>query len=619
MSRIGDLYQENKLIQDTILAKKRLEAISLRKIQKPSDNPFDAARVIVNHDILKNIEQYKRNIDFVKPPLEFTSHVLDTIFDDIISRARTDAIRADGILTDTEAHAIATEIELLKKKLLDYANSTFYGSYIFSGTKVYQEPFTFAYSEFKSYNAFGNIYNTEVLSHNSVSDLDSVALSNGDVLSFSIGEKTIYIKALKDMSLEEVVEEINRIAVDKDVPLVATTVKVDGGYKLFIRSGDPNNPPSQINFGTVLGNPTVEDFPQIVLQEGKTLTVEVKNLEEDISYFVTLNADKNMGLSDVEKELNTLFEEKELNVRAVIRKTTDGRNYLSIITGDSNLRIAGVTDTGGKIVPSDVDDSQLIINNSSGKIVYLGNYVEKEVLIDDKRTVKSNVVIADEISKLWDTLSVLESAVLSKAQPFVITGDTAELDDVVLTSGSTFSFEFDGNTIEIKADTDLTLEELVEKINKRLNEMGLEAQATVQPDIGSEFYLKISSLNSAKTISNVYVEDATGVDITSSFMGGISYTTSSTDFISYAIKSIDRIMQFFNYVREKEASDLSFVEYVQDRLMEKEVSISESTDELENAKLEETLAQMSQYDAVYQMNLVLLSKITKVSLLDFIK
>ena len=192
MSRIGDLYQQNKIIQDTILAKKRLEAISLKKIQKPSDNPFDAARIVINHDALINIDQYKKNIDLVKPPLEFASHVMDDIFEDILSRARYNAIRADGIKLNTEAHAIATEVSLLKEKLLNYVNSTFYGSYVFAGTKVYDQPFTFTYSELKSYNSFGNIYNTEVLSHNALASTDSIALQAGDTLNKTDEAKDTY-------------------------------------------------------------------------------------------------------------------------------------------------------------------------------------------------------------------------------------------------------------------------------------------------------------------------------------------------------------------------------------------------------------------------------------------
>ena len=102
-------------------------------------------------------------------------------------------------------------------------------------------------------------------------------------------------------------------------------------------------------------------------------------------------------------------------------------------------------------------------------------------------------------------------------------------------------------------------------------------------------------------------------------MGGFSYTTSSSDFISYAIRQIDEIMQSFNRVRERTGADLEFIEYTEDKLAEKEVNISEETDKLENAKLEETLAQMSRYEAIYQMNLLLLSKRSKLSLLDFMR
>jgi flagellin-like hook-associated protein FlgL len=633
MSRIGDLYQQNKIIQDTILAKKRLEAISLKKIQKPSDNPFDAARVVINHDALINIDQYKKNIDLVKPTLEFASHVMDDIFEDILSRARYNAIRADGIKLNTEAHAIATEVSLLKEKLLNYVNSTFYGSYVFAGTKVYDQPFTFTYSELKSYNSFGNIYNTEVLSHNALASTDSIALQAGDTLTFSIGDRNIYIKALNDMTLEDVVNRINAIAAQGNIPVVATAINTEDGYKLFIRSGIPSLPPSQIDFGETLGTPQKEyqdtdgniqsDYPQLVLPEGKTLTIEVKNIQEDTSYFVTFTADKDMGLADVKAKLDELFKEEGLNASAVIRKTSDGKNYLSLITGDPNLRFVNIVDEGGKIAPEDVEPSSLIINNSSGKIVYLGDYTEREVFVDDKKTVKANVVIADEVAKIWNTLSILESAILSKAEPFAVTEDSAQLDDIVLSEGDTFSFEFDGNTIQIEADTDMTLETLVNKINEKVTTMGLEVKAEIQPVWDDEFALKISSKDPAKTVTNVKVTgiDSSGntIDKTNDFMGGINYTTSASDFISYAIKSIDEIMVSFNKVREKTGANLEFIEYTQDKLMEKEVTISEETDKLENAKLEETLAQMSQYDAMYQMNLLLLSKMSKVSLLDYMR
>jgi flagellin-like hook-associated protein FlgL len=603
-----------------------MEAITLKKLQKPSDNPFDVARVVINHDILKNIDQYKKNIEFVKPPLEFASHVMDDIFENVLSRARYNAIRADGIRTNSEAHAIATEVHLLKKKLLDYVNSTFYGSYVFAGTKVNNQPFTFTYSELKSYYSFGNIYNTEVLSHNALSGTDSIALQTGDVLAFSIGDKNIYIKALKDMTLEDVVNKINTIAAQKNIPVVATAVNTEDGYKLFIRSGIPSLPPSQVRFGSILGDPQKEyDYPQLVLPEGKKITVKLKNIKTGDTYTISITSEKDMGLADVKSALDNAFKEKGLNADAIIRKTSDGRNYLSLITGDPNLRFTDISDEGERLVPkkdkegNDINPSSLIINNSSGKIVYLGDYTEREILIDDKRTVKANVVIADEVAKIWDMLSTLEAAITSKAEPFVVTKDFAELDDIVLNAGDKFSFQFDDNTIEIKADSDMTLEDLVTEINKRLTEMGLEAKAELQPLTASKFYLKLSSKNPGKAVSNIRVEDSAGSDKTNSFMGGFSYTTSSSDFISYAIRQIDEIMQSFNRVRERIGTDLEFIEYTEDKLAEKEVNISEETDKLENAKLEETLAQMSRYEAIYQMNLLLLSKRSKLSLLDFMR
>ncbi|WP_459896181.1 flagellin [Desulfurobacterium crinifex] len=615
MSRIGDLFLENKFIKNTLLAKKQMEAASFRKLQKPSDNPFDVARVVVNRFRYISLEEYENNIKFIRPNLEYSEKVMGDIFTDIITRARQLAIRGDGLLTPEEAANIAEEVKLLKKNLLDYANAQFTGKYIFSGSSVNVKPFTFAYSQGITTKVFSNDYNVDVLSTNSVA-LDDTALSEGDTLTFRIGNDVVYVKALKDMTLQEVIDVINSKTDEKNIPAFAyASPQGDGTYKLLIRSGEKTLSPEDVELGSILGSP---DYPHLALeydelnQTGDTFSFDfVKN---GTTTTISVTATKDMGLKELADELNKKIKENGILAEAVITRTKEGGFYLRIISGDPEARIENLTDEGGRIIST--NHASYIINDPDGKAVYLGDYKVFNAEVDESTRIEGNVILANEITQLWDVLSELEGAVLSKSGYNLTSTNAVSSSTTVLANGKTFKFSFAGTTVELTNNSgdDWNLDEFLKNLNEKIKEYGLELEARVYESLSNPGYfgLKLYSLDPNGGPINIIQDDTV-------FAGNYTANYTPSDFISDVIGRIDEISQSLNAKRIEVGNALSRLEYYENLVNEKKTKITEIDNELENVDLAEAMASITKYQNIYQMNLLLLSKSQSISLLDFMR
>ncbi|MCU7554973.1 flagellar hook-associated protein FlgL [Alteromonas sp. ASW11-19] len=114
-----------------------------KKLNRPSDDPVGAAKVIRLTEELDQLNQYQRNIDLVTGSLEQQEAVLSNI-NDAANRARTLAIQAgSGILSDSDRRAIGAEMEQLRDEVFDLMNSQDAdGNYIFAGHQSQNQAFT---------------------------------------------------------------------------------------------------------------------------------------------------------------------------------------------------------------------------------------------------------------------------------------------------------------------------------------------------------------------------------------------------------------------------------------------------------------------------------------------
>ncbi|MGP7960185.1 flagellar hook-associated protein FlgL [Sanguibacter sp. A247] len=124
-------------VQRNLAAMSKLQgqASSLRRIEKPSDDPAGTAQALRLRAEQRALTQYDRNASDGRGWLTAVDTSLQTTSAQLI-RARTLVVQASntGSHTAVSAEAIALEIEAVRDALLGQANATYQGRSIFAGT-----------------------------------------------------------------------------------------------------------------------------------------------------------------------------------------------------------------------------------------------------------------------------------------------------------------------------------------------------------------------------------------------------------------------------------------------------------------------------------------------------
>jgi flagellar hook-associated protein 3 FlgL len=107
-----------------------------KKFSKPSDDPIGVSRSLRLNTDVANIEQYKRNTEDALSWMETTETAIDSLVS-VFQRAKELTTQAASETNSLEERAIiALEIEQLKNQIVSIGNTTYAGSYIFSGFKT---------------------------------------------------------------------------------------------------------------------------------------------------------------------------------------------------------------------------------------------------------------------------------------------------------------------------------------------------------------------------------------------------------------------------------------------------------------------------------------------------
>lgn len=107
-----------------------------KKFMVPSDDPIGVSRSLRLNTDVANVEQYKRNAEDALSWMGTTEMALENI-GDILHRAKELTLQGVSETNSIdEREAIATEIEQLRKQLINIGNTTYAGSHIFAGYKT---------------------------------------------------------------------------------------------------------------------------------------------------------------------------------------------------------------------------------------------------------------------------------------------------------------------------------------------------------------------------------------------------------------------------------------------------------------------------------------------------
>ncbi|HPG37931.1 MAG TPA: flagellar hook-associated protein FlgL [bacterium] len=112
-----------------------------KQLEKPSDDPAGAARVIQLNKVLAQSEYYQKNIDDAKSFLAATEASLSAVSENV-QQALTIGLRGSSDTTGEEARKLlADQVDYILDRVLAESNRQYGNKYIFGGTVVKEAPF----------------------------------------------------------------------------------------------------------------------------------------------------------------------------------------------------------------------------------------------------------------------------------------------------------------------------------------------------------------------------------------------------------------------------------------------------------------------------------------------
>lgn len=135
---VQDTLQSSRLRMDKL----QRQNATLKRINKPSDDPIGNLKLMKIRDDVLNNEQYSKNAALVRNFLNYTDQALNETLD-VVNRAKELSVQmASSAANGPDSRAmVAEEIRAMKSQLTAIGNKRLGERYLFSGYKTLSQPF----------------------------------------------------------------------------------------------------------------------------------------------------------------------------------------------------------------------------------------------------------------------------------------------------------------------------------------------------------------------------------------------------------------------------------------------------------------------------------------------
>ncbi len=117
------------------------QAATMKRVNKPSDDPLAAAKILAHRTDNRNLEQFEKNINFGRSFLEMTESALSQVGEALV-RAKELAIQgANDTNGGSPREMISSEIAQIYNSVVEISNRRLGDRYIFAGHKTLAAPF----------------------------------------------------------------------------------------------------------------------------------------------------------------------------------------------------------------------------------------------------------------------------------------------------------------------------------------------------------------------------------------------------------------------------------------------------------------------------------------------
>ena len=123
--------------EDTAIA----ELSSGRKVNQPSDDPAAEAGYIVNNSQASAVNSYLSNISSLQATMQEADSTLNSVVTTLTQAISLGVEGANGTMNQSDLNAVAEQVNGIQQQILEYANQSFQGNYLFAGTAANVKPF----------------------------------------------------------------------------------------------------------------------------------------------------------------------------------------------------------------------------------------------------------------------------------------------------------------------------------------------------------------------------------------------------------------------------------------------------------------------------------------------
>jgi flagellar hook-associated protein 3 FlgL len=112
-----------------------------QSVNVPSDNPAAAAVLVQNADQTSQADQFQRSIGSVQGEIQSADSTLNSVVESLQQAISLGVEGANGTVDAEDRQAIITQLQGIQSQLLNLANLTYQGNYVFGGTATQTTPY----------------------------------------------------------------------------------------------------------------------------------------------------------------------------------------------------------------------------------------------------------------------------------------------------------------------------------------------------------------------------------------------------------------------------------------------------------------------------------------------